>query len=85
MGSSCRAEPHTNSMTYGVCFGETSVALYRYMASDVHKLSDSYSCDDTILSAGGDTSTRPQSLLLHRLQRLRFHFVALIDWTLDQS
>jgi hypothetical protein len=72
-------------MTYGVCFGETSVALYRYMASDVHKLSDSYSCDDTILSAG---ATRPLDLSLFffiDFSACVFYFVALIDWTLDQS
>jgi hypothetical protein len=38
MRSPSRAEPRTNSMTYGVCFGEISVTLYRYMASDVDKL-----------------------------------------------
>jgi len=38
MRSPSRAEPRTNSMTHGVCFGEISVTLYRYMASDVDKL-----------------------------------------------
>lgn len=57
-------------MTYGVCFGEISVTLYRYMASDVHKLPDSYSCGETILSAGVDASVRPL-FLPGPLQRLR--------------
>jgi hypothetical protein len=59
--SSCRAEPHANSMTYGALLGEKSGALFRYRASDGHTLPDSYSCDNIILSPGRDAWTQTSS------------------------